>query len=196
MPWRDKELLLKKKRLYKLFLIGGVTFLLGQYILYTTIASYSVQLQADIAQLDEAREVLIPQQRQYRTLIKEQDLLVKKLNALPNITNNKYSVSDITRLLPSLVPQGLYLKQLRIKNNVVTLMGVSANSKLINDFIDKIKEKTEFLNLEIKSMSQPHGSHSSQNFSASFHFVSLKKSGENERLLDSDVDIRLLGDSK
>jgi len=188
LPWRSKRQAQLNMRFFSVFFIGLFVFLVIQVFIFYYIRHQTSAIERAISQRDVARQAWGPQQQQYDVLKEEQIKLNDQITRFSYLIQNKYRVTYVLNLLPSLMSKGLFLQQLTIKAERVVLKGASQDLTLIRDFVHQLKEQPELSHLEIHSMKKSHTSSDLQVFSMSFRLVNLSREIETKEHQETKVD--------
>lgn len=131
LPWREENKKRHKTRFFSLLFGASVFALFGLWLVASMLTrqqdiqlSRNSQLKQEIVMLEQ-RLALLPE------LDKQRDALIQRLDVITDIQKGRNHITRLLSLLPSVVPQGVYLDDISMKGSHVRLNGAGdSNGRL------------------------------------------------------------------
>ncbi|MDB1122366.1 PilN domain-containing protein [Vibrio algarum] len=170
-PWREEERRELKRRFLKLALLTAVFTLLVQIYVYRHYQSVILDSRLLLQQTEEAHILLNKGLVELANLQKQQQISSENINTILQIQQSKYVVVNTLSLLPSLVPNDLFLNELNILGSKIVLTGTSTDMRFINTFADVLKNDAAISKVEIDSITSNSQRPDLHDFSLSFRLL-------------------------
>ena len=176
LPWRERQRQMQIRR----FLLSLLAVSVVAVISIAGVSRY-LQLQLDIQQgrveqLTRWDSKLRQQQAQLSAIEKEIEELNSEFTALRNLDARRYLIAQLGSLLPSVLPNHVYLEQMHTTGKQVRLHGITSTTEQLSTLLAQLNRTPIAESVAMQSVLH-HQSQSQQNyqvFTLTFELVKPK----------------------
>ncbi len=152
LPWREE---LRKERQRQFLSILGLIAVLGIVVVFSY--KYSVSLKIERQQfrnnfLQTQISDLNTQIKEIEKLEEERRKLIERMEMITNLQKSRPQVVRIFDELVRAIPEGLNLKSVTRKGNVLTIEGSAESAQRVTAFMRKIEASQWFINPHLKDI--------------------------------------------
>lgn len=152
LPWREE---LRKERQRQFLSILGLVAMLG--IVVVLSYKYTVSLKIERQQfrnnyLQTQINDLNAQIKEIEKLEEERRKLIERMEMITNLQKSRPQVVRIFDELVRAIPEGLNLKSITRKGNVLTIEGSAESAQRVTSFMRKIEASQWFVNPHLKDI--------------------------------------------
>ncbi|KUJ00744.1 PilN domain-containing protein [Vibrio sp. MEBiC08052] len=152
MDWRHRQLYRRKRFLYGLWLFGGCLWLVVQSIFY-----FEWHKQQTFWQQSEQRfnlQLDEQQKRLHQWEVRQQHALQnqRELADTEQWIVHSQLPQKLMSVLASAVPDGIYLEEIRLTEQLVVIQGLSRHPTVMSRFIQRLRQASSIRQLDILSV--------------------------------------------
>jgi Fimbrial assembly protein (PilN). len=125
---------------------------IGVFFYRLQIDQRVIDLRESVDQKKEIINIVLP-------LLKEASRVDKKGKEIAKIIKDQENFKSMSDYIFSIIPESIVLNSFDFKNNVLTLVGSSADPKQIQMFINFLKTEKKFKNIELKNLKKTETSY-------------------------------------
>lgn len=152
LPWREE---LRKERQRQFLSILGLIAILGIVVVFSY--KYTVGLKVERQQfrnnyLQSQINELNTQIKEIEKLEQERQKLIERMEMITNLQKSRPQVVRVFDELVRAIPEGLNLKSVTRKGNVLTIEGSAESAQRVTSFMRKIEASQWFVNPHLKDI--------------------------------------------
>ncbi len=152
LPWREE---LRKERQRQFLSILGLVAVLGIVVVFSY--KYTVNLKIERQQtrnsyLQSQINDLNAQIKEIEKLEEERRKLIERMEMITSLQKSRPQVVRIFDELVRAIPEGLNLKSITRKGNVLTIVGSAESAQRVTAFMRKIESSKWFVNPHLKDI--------------------------------------------
>lgn len=179
LPWRDEKKRQIKRRFLRFVIMVAVVTMGTQFFLNRYFQSQVIDIQASLAELKVLQETLNQRLIQLASLETHRRKSRENLNQVLEIQESRHLTALVLRQLPPLIPDDLFLEELSIQRDDISLKGVTNEVSVVSVFADALKSSPIVFEFEVDSIASKKQNPEQHDFSLSFRFVQ-KQDASNE----------------
>lgn len=152
LPWRERERKAYRQRFYIksvccTLLVTGVLFANAMHDVgkINTQESRNARLDQEIKKLDQTLAEYTKKQKQV-------DQLTNYISELSNLTQKTKRVSELLRLLPTFISNGVVLDKVTFENGITTLEGQAQSNAELASLVATLEKHEKITNVRIHSI--------------------------------------------
>ena len=175
LPWREKQRRLHQRRFIGMLLSAIVIVVFTQW-LASQYLQYQQRIQQQrltylndyITQLDQRLETMKMAQLAYNKI-------VERLKFVETLQNNRNKTTQLMNMLPSVVPQGVYVDKIKMNADQVEMTGIAENTPHLTMMLNNLEQSEQLHDVRMHSIvhDKPRFGKKFQVFSLSFLFNAL-----------------------
>jgi len=131
LPWREENRKLHKQRFFFMLGVAVITAAVMQWLIVSYIEQQKYIQQTRNQQLQQEITALERQLSLLPDLDRQRDALNKRLGVIAEIQQERNRVTHLLSMLPGVVPPGVYLDDISMKSNRISVNGIGdSNGRL------------------------------------------------------------------
>lgn len=146
-PLEQKRISVRIRTWGAIILVGYTLFVTGLFIFETIVAFQRNRVKNKITQIEE--QIKKAQKKESLELI-----LKGRIVEARGIIGGRTNYVQIINKIQALSPQGLSYHEIDFSQGKISLSGEAQNVKIMGDFLDKLKETSDFSNISLTSLSR------------------------------------------
>jgi type IV pilus assembly protein PilN len=144
LPWRAELRQQKKKEFFTV--IGGATLIFGGVVLLVHIYVASLIDYQDSRNniLNQEIKIVEGKIKEIKALEKQKEQLIARMKVIEQLQSNRPEVVHLFDELAKVIPEGLYITEIKQKGRQVTIMGKAQSNARVSAFMRRLEASDWF----------------------------------------------------
>lgn len=152
LPWREQQRE-KKNKLFFLKLI--VSVLIGLVLNYCLSQYYAEKRDKQYIRnkyINEEISILNKKSEELRALKESKNTLIERLLVIQELQKRKFVLGKLFEQLISTLPEGVYLKEVLLRDQYLTINGIAISNDLVSVFMRNLDDSNELFYPELDNL--------------------------------------------
>ena len=154
LPWREAQRDKRKKRLLDLLLLSVLLVITMQWGVVYFLQQQAQTQQARLQYLNSYLAELDRQILEHKRLEQQHQYVLRRLSVVESLQTQRNKVTRFMDLLPSLIPQGVYVDEIKMNGAQVRLSGISGTTSRLATMLDNFESSTLIRDTDMRSIIQ------------------------------------------
>lgn len=176
LPWREELQARHKRRFVSILALGAVLAVGAQWIAASYLQHQTDTQQARARYLDSYIGQLDKRINELKQVEQEHQALLTRLSVVENLQTERNKTTDFMNVLPTLVPEGVYVDKIKMNGLHIQMSGISDTTSRLATMLDNLESSADIRQVEMHSIvhDKPRFGKKFQTFNVSFSFVSTR----------------------
>lgn len=181
--WRDKQRENNRRRLLFIIVAVSLSLCISQIGVGRYLHKHWVSQQAKVNKLEQQIEAVEQRLLALKSAKHTQSSLLAQIEQLESLQKTSCNVTAFSRLLPTLIPEGVYIDHIRLVESEIEIVGFSETTSSITFMLKTLNREPTILGIELHSIIHGHQrfGRDFQQFSLSFQYDHLLKNAKVNR---------------
>lgn len=153
LPWREKN---RRSQKYGFFALCGGAVLTALLIngLWSNVLQHHIdhqqQRNATLQQEVDASQKMTQNKKAFND---EKALILKQMTTLQDVHNQRYRLVELLGVLPTLLPNDVFINAIRIDKNIIELQGEAQTDIQVSEVIKRFQQQAGWQDIQLKQIS-------------------------------------------
>ncbi|PIE46260.1 MAG: hypothetical protein CSA44_00490 [Gammaproteobacteria bacterium] len=144
LPWRHEQRIRRLTRHKRILLLGLLTGLLTGLIWLSVQYYRQYDYQQALSIIGQENQKLLLKLKEQKKLNYLKKTLNQQIDTIEALQGSRANILNVIETLSSVSHQGLFLTQLTVKDNVISLTGIAKNDQQVAQFMIRLGESPYF----------------------------------------------------
>jgi type IV pilus assembly protein PilN len=154
--WREKQREKSKQRLFIFIAVASLSIFVSQWAVGQYLKQQKVLQQEKLITVEQQIEALDKRLLGLKSAKNTQSVLLQRIDKLEFLKKEAFKVTSFSNLLPFLVPEGVYIDSIILKDSGIEIEGFSETATSMTNMLDAFDSEPSILAIEMHSIAHGH----------------------------------------